>query len=176
MPPLLRAVRRHLGVSVPLAVIYAGVVLLAARGRVDGVTLGAIALVGVVTLLTPAAVTRLNRGVLRGSWTPALAPGERVLHDGAADRYDAGHSGWLFLTDRRLLLYRVDGSEEWSAALDDVAEARVGRLAGVFATDLVVELRGAGARRLWVEGAGEWVERIRAARALPARPVGGRVG
>ncbi|HEU0055542.1 MAG TPA: hypothetical protein VFQ39_20280, partial [Longimicrobium sp.] len=74
--------RRHLGVSIPLFVVYAAVVIWAARGAVDARIVLALAVVLIATLLTPAAVSALNRKALRGSWTPALQPGERVLHDG----------------------------------------------------------------------------------------------
>lgn len=167
MSSLLTDVRRHLGVSIPLAVVYAGAVLLATRGRVDGLTLGVLVGVGALTLLAPVVIGRLNRRIVRGSWAPPLAPGERVLHDGAADLYELGFVGWLFLTDRRLLLCRMGGAEAWSAPLGEIAAVRAGGIAGVFATDVLVEMRDGSTTRIKVEGSGEWVERIGAARSLP---------
>lgn len=166
MLALLRAVRRHLGLTLPLAALFGGAVLLGARGRVDGLTLGLIAGVGALTLLVPGIVERLNRAVLRGDWSPALEPGERVLYDGAADRYRIGWRGWMFLTDRRLVLYHAGGDPAWMALLADVAAARVGRYAGLFATDLVIELTDRSSARFRVEAPGEWVRRIDDVRRL----------
>lgn len=163
MPSLHRPVRRHLGISIPLFLFYAGAVMLASRGDVDGRTLAVIGIVLVLTLLTPAAVGAMNRRYLRGSWTPHLAAGEQVLYDGAADRYQAGHFGWLFLTDQRLLFCRVGGGEQWSVPLSRVDEASVGRYAGVLATDLRLRFADGTGETLKVEGAGEWVRQIRAA-------------
>lgn len=172
MSSLLTDVRRHLGVSIPLAVVYAGAVLLAARGQVDGLTLGVLLGVGALTLLAPVAIGHLNRRIVRGSWAPPLAAGERVLHDGAADLYELGFVGWLFLSDRRLLLCRMGGAEVWSAPLGEVAAVRSGGLAGVLATDLVVEMRDGSTTRLKVEGSGEWVERAGSALSLAREEVG----
>ncbi len=158
------SVRRHLGVSVPLFVVYAAVVIWAARGEVDARIVLALAVVLIATLLTPAALSALNRKALRGSWTPALQPGERVLHDGPADRYDAGYFGWLFLTDRRLVLYRVGGDEAWSAPLGAMAEARATRYAGIVGSDLRVRMRDGAAETLRVEANREWEEKIADAR------------
>jgi hypothetical protein len=166
---LLRAVRPHLGITIPLFVLYAGAVILATRGTVDGPVVAVLALVLVLTLLTPAALSRVNRRSLRGSWEIATETGERVLHDGPADRYEAGFFGWLFLTDRRLVLCRLGGAEEWSAPLSQVAEVRPARYAGVFATDLLLHLEDGTTERLQVEANGEWVRVIRAAlERLPA--------
>lgn len=164
------SIRPHLGVTIPLFVLYAGAVLLATRGTVDGQVVAVLALVLVLTLLTPAAIARLNRRHLRGSWEIAAHPGERVLHEGPADRYEAGHFGWLFLTDRRLVLYRTGGAEDWSASLDELADVRTGRYAGVFATDLVLRLADGTTERLQVEANGEWVRLIRS--AMEHRPAG----
>jgi hypothetical protein len=157
------AIRPHLGLTLPLFVLYAGAVLLATRGTVDGQVVAVLAVVLVLTLLTPAAIARLNRRHLRGSWEIAALPGERVLHEGPADRYVAGYFGWLFLTDRRLVLYRTGGAEDWAAPLREVAEVRAARYAGVFATDLVFRLKEGTTERLQVEANGEWARLIRAA-------------
>lgn len=148
---------------VPLFVLYAAAVLFASKGRVDGQIVAVLALLLVVTLMTPVAVSAINRRYLRGSWTPELRPGEEVLLDGPADRYEIGHFGWLFLTNQRLVLYRVGGAEEWSAPLADVAEASAVRYAGVFAADLRIRLRTGTIETLKVEGSREWEGRIRAA-------------
>jgi hypothetical protein len=169
MPSLRGSVRRHLGITVPLFVLYAAAVVFASRGRVDAQIVAVLALLLAVTLLVPVAVSALNRRYLRGSWTPELRPGEEVLLDGPADRYELGRFGWLFLTSQRLVLYRVGGAEDWSAPLADVAEASAARYAGVFATDLRIRLRNGTTETLKVEGSREWEERIRAALArLPA--------
>ncbi|HEX8904379.1 MAG TPA: hypothetical protein VF771_06025 [Longimicrobiaceae bacterium] len=163
MPALLRAVRRHLGISLPLFAFYVAAVLFASGGRVDLQILLIIALVLAATLLTPAAVSVLNRRYLRGSWSPALEPGERVLRDGPADRYEPGHFGWLFLTDRRLVLYRAGGAEDWSVPLAEVREVRATRYLGIFATDLRVRLGNGTTQTLQVEGNREWVESVQGA-------------
>lgn len=164
MRRLLHPVRRHLGVSIPLFLLYAGAVVLAARGRVDVQTLLVLGIVLVLTLLTPAVLSRVNRWSLRGSWMPELEPGEQVLHDSPADRYEIGHFGWLFLTGGRLLFCRVGGGEHWSVPLSQVADASVGRYAGVLATDLRLRFRDGSGETLKVEAAGEWVHAIAAAR------------
>jgi hypothetical protein len=165
MPSLLWSIRRHLGISLPLFALYAMAILLATNGDVGGRTMAVLAAVFVLTLLTPAAVSALNRRHLRGSWSPALAEGEQVLHDGPADRYQAGFFGWLFLTDRRLVLYRVGGMEDLSVPLAELAQVRATRYAGIFATDLRVELTDGTVETLQVEGSREWVERVQAALA-----------
>jgi hypothetical protein len=166
---ILRSARRHLGISAPLFVVYAGAVLLGSGGEVDGQIVAVLALVLIATLLTPVAVSAINRRYLRGSWDPALEPGERVLFDGACDRYEAPWVGWLFLTDRRLVLYGVGGREEWSVPLAAVAEVNAARYAGLFATDLRVALHDGTSQRLKVEGSSEWAEKARGAlQDLPA--------
>lgn len=167
------SIRPHLGLTIPLFVLYAGAVLLATRGAVDGQVMAVLAVVLVLTLLTPAAIARLNRKHLRGNWEIAALPGERVLHEGPADRYEAGYFGWLFLTDRRLVLYRVGGAEDWAASLDEVTGVRTGRYAGVFATDLLIQLKDGTTERLQVEANGEWARLIRA--AMEHAPAGAAV-
>jgi hypothetical protein len=164
MPVFFRSIRRHIGISIPLFVLYAGAVLLATRGDVDAQVVAVLAVVLLMTLLTPVLISTINRRHLRGSWNPELQPGERVLHDGPADRYQVGYFGWLFLTDRRLVMYRVGGAEDWSVPLEQVAEVHAERYAGLFATDLRVDLTNGTAETLQVEGSAEWVQRIRAAR------------
>jgi hypothetical protein len=171
MPSLLFSIRRHLGISLPLFALYALAIVLATGGEVGGRTAAVLAAVLVLTLLTPAAVSALNRRHLRGSWSPALADGEQVLHDGPADRYQAGYFGWLFLTGRRLVLYRVGGMEELSVPLAQLAKVRATRYAGIFATDLRLELRDGTVETLQVEGSREWVEKVRAALAEAPRGV-----
>lgn len=171
MPSLLWSIRRHLGISLPLFALYAVAIVLATNGVVDGRTLAVLGAVLVLTLLTPAAVSALNRRHLRGSWSPALADGEQVLHDGPADRYQAGYFGWLFLTDRRLVLYRVGGKEDLSVPLAQLAEVRATRYAGIFATDLRLELRDGTVETLQVEGSREWAEKVEAALAEAPRGV-----
>jgi hypothetical protein len=169
MSSLLRAVRSHLGVTIPLFVVYAGAVLWASGGTVDWRIGGVLALVLLLTLLTPVALGAANRQLLRGNWQIATEAGERILHDGPADRYEFGDRGWLFLTDRRLVMCRLGGGEELSIHLRQLRDVRVGRYAGVFATDLLLQLGDGTAERLKVEGSGEWVRRIReAAPPLPA--------
>jgi hypothetical protein len=161
-----RAIRRHFGVTLPLLAVYVLAVVIGSKGRVDGVVLSVLLMVVVLTIMTPVAISRLNRALLRGKWTPELLPGERVLHDGAADRYEFGYMGWLFLTDRRLLLYRVGGKADWTADLADVTEVRVGMASFIMAADILIELRGAKPVRLNVEAPREWVQWI--SEALPA--------
>lgn len=163
MPSLRGSVRRHLGITVPLFVLYAAAVLLASRGRLDAQIVAVLGFVLAVTLLTPVAVSAMNRRLLRGSWTPELLPGEQVLRDGPADRYEFGHFGWLFLTTQRLVLYGVGGAADWSASLADVREVHAARYAGVFATDLRIQLRDGTTETLKVEGSREWAEKVRAA-------------
>jgi hypothetical protein len=169
MSSLLRAIRSHIGVTIPLFVVYAGAVLWASGGTIDWQVGGVLALVLLLTLLTPVALGAANRQLLRGNWQIATEAGERILHDGPADRYQLGYRGWLFLTDRRLVMCRVGGGEELSIPLRQLADVRIGRYAGVFATDLLLQLDGGTAERLKVEGSGDWVRRIReAAASLPA--------
>jgi hypothetical protein len=163
MPPRFASVRRHLGLTIPLFILYAVVALLAYGGRVDGQILGALGLILVLTLLTPVAIGAMNRRWLRGSWMPALEPGEQVLHDGAADRYQVGDRGWLFLTNQRLALYRLEGSEEWSVSLGEIAEVQAARYAGVLVTDLRVRLRNGTTETLKVEASREWEAKVREA-------------
>jgi hypothetical protein len=163
MPLRFASFRRHLGLSIPVFILYAAVVLFAYGGKVDGQILAVLGLVLLLTLLTPVAISALNRRWLRGSWMPALAPGEQVVHDGAADRYEVGHRGWLFLTNQRLALYRLDGSQEWSASLGEVVEVEATRYAGLFATDLRVCLRNGTTETLKVEGSREWEAKLRGA-------------
>jgi hypothetical protein len=167
MPSLPRAIRSHLGVTVPLFILFAGAVLWASGGAIDGQVGGVLALVLVLTLLTPAAISAMNRRLLRGDWQIATETGESILHDGPADPYELGYRGWLFLTDRRLVMCRVGGGEERSIPLRRIADVRIGRYAGVFATDLLLQLDDGTTERLKVEGSGEWVQRIRDA-SLPA--------
>jgi hypothetical protein len=163
MPSLRGSVRRHLGITVPLFVLYAAAVLLASRGRLDAQIVAVLGVVLAITLLTPVAIGVMNRRLLRGSWTPELRPGEQVLRDGPADRYQFGHFGWLFLTTERLVLYRVGGIEDWAASLADVREVHAARYAGVFATDLRIELASGATETFKVEGSSEWAEKVRAA-------------
>lgn len=169
MSSLLRAMRSHLGVTIPLFFLYAGAVLWASGGKIDWQIGGLLALVLLLTLLTPVALGAANRQLLRGNWQIAMEAGERILHDGPADRYEFGYRGWLFLTDRRLVMCRLGGGDELSIPLRQLADVRTGRYAGVFATDLLLQLGDGTAERLKVEGSGEWVRRIRdAAPSLPA--------
>jgi hypothetical protein len=169
MSSLLRAVRSHLGVTIPLFAVYAGAVLWASGGAIDWRIGGVLALVLLLTLLTPVALGAANRQLLRGNWQIATEAGERILHDGPADRYEFGYRGWLFLTDRRLVMCRLGGGDELAIPLRQLRDVRVGRYAGVFATDLLLHLGDGTAERLKVEGSGEWVRRIReAAPTLPA--------
>lgn len=163
MPLRFASVRRHLGLSIPVFILFAAVVLFASGGRVDGQILSVLGFVLLLTLLTPVAISAMNRRWLRGSWMPELASGEQVLHDGPADRYEAGHHGWLFLTSQRLALYRLDGSPEWSASLDEIAEVQAARYAGILATDLRVRLRSGTTETLKVEGSREWEAKVRGA-------------
>ncbi|HEU0015405.1 MAG TPA: hypothetical protein VFQ45_17075 [Longimicrobium sp.] len=159
------AVTRHLGVSGPLVVIFSLVVLAGSDWKVDATTIGIIALVAAAGLLTPALASGLNRRVLRQGWEPALLPGERILYESSADVYTSAQRGWLFLTDRRLLHHVLRGADtEWSLPLDQVADARVGREAGIIASLLTVAARDGHAYTFKIEGAGEWVRRIEAAR------------
>jgi hypothetical protein len=170
MSSLLRAIRSHLGVTIPLFVLFAGAVLWGSGGTIDWQIGGVLALVLVVTLLTPVALSAVNRRHLRGEWKIETEAGERILHDGPADRYELGYLGWLFLTDRRLVMCRVGGGDERSIPLRQLADVRIGRYAGVFATDLLLQLGDGSAERLKVEGSGDWVRRIRdAAATLPAQ-------
>lgn len=170
MSSLLRLIRLHLGVTIPLFVLYAGAVLWASGGTIDGQIGAVLVLVLVLTLLTPVALGAVNRRTLRGDWQIATVSGERILWDGPADRYEMGNRGWLFLTDRRLVMCRVGGGDEVSVPLERLAGASTGRYAGVFATDLILQLEAGTTERLKVEGSGEWVRRITdAAASLPAR-------
>jgi hypothetical protein len=169
MSSLLGVIRSHLGVTIPLFVLYAGAVLWASGGTFDGQIGAVLVLVLALTLLTPVALGAVNRRHLRGDWRIATEAGESILRDGPADRYEMGFRGWLFLTDRRLVMCRVGGGDEVSVPLDRLAGVSVGRYAGVFATDLLLQLQNGAVERLKVEGSGEWVQRIRdAAASLPA--------
>jgi hypothetical protein len=165
MPSLPRLIRSHLGITIPLYVVYAGAVLLASGGTIDGQIGAVLVLVLALTLLSPVAFSAVNRRLLRGEWQIATEAGERILCDGPADRYEMGHRGWLFLTDRRLVMCRAGGGEEVSVPLDRLAGVSRGRYAGIFATDLLLQLEDGTLERLKVEGSGEWVQRIRDAAA-----------
>lgn len=69
------------------------------------------------------------------------------------------------------MLYRVGGTEDLSVPLARLAEARATRYAGIFATDLRLELADGTVEALKVEGSRVWVEKVEAARAEARRGV-----
>ncbi len=162
MTPL-RHVTRHLGVTVPLLAFFGVAVFWANGWRLDAVAVVALAIVAAALSVTPPMVMALNRRFLRRGWEPRLGRGERVMHEGAAERFDHGTVDWLFLTDRRLVLHRGE-DEMRSIPLSEVEDARVATTLGV-ASDLRILLHSGEEEVLRVEASGEWEDRIRAALA-----------
>ena len=99
----------------------------------------------------------------------ALEPGERIVHQGAANHFlgAEGRGGRLYLTTSRLVFnphqFNIQSSGV-TIARPDIVRAEPTKTLGIVPNGLLVHLRDGRSERFVVNGRAEWVEKL----ALPS--------